>query len=134
VEEVVLDTSIVVKWFADEEGSDKAFELLDRIAQGTLVLVEPVILPIELANALHFTYKFEASKIRYCLDRLTNMGIFYRQNDFQVMFETSELVANHNLTFYDALFMGVAIVNGCKLITADRKHHKPEFYDKVEYI
>jgi len=134
VEEVVLDTSVVVKWFAEEDGSDRAVALLDKIAQGTLVLVEPVILPIELGNALHFTHKFEASKIRYCLDRITNMGIFYRQNDFQVMFETSELVANHSLTYYDALFMGVAMVNGCRLITADRKHHKLEFYDKVEYI
>lgn len=46
----VLDTSVVVKWFLEEEGTDRADFLLQQFAEGTARAIVPISLFSELAN------------------------------------------------------------------------------------
>ena len=43
-QEKVVDASVVVKWFADEEGSDRALKLRDGHIGGELSLVAPELI------------------------------------------------------------------------------------------
>ena len=39
--EVVVDASVIVKWFVEEEGSDKSLKLRDRYIEGEIRIIAP---------------------------------------------------------------------------------------------
>jgi predicted nucleic acid-binding protein len=52
--EIILDSSVVVKWFSSETKSVEALALLDSYTQGTVELVVSEVLYCEVANALRY--------------------------------------------------------------------------------
>src|SRR5688572_23372923 len=46
----VLDTSVVVKWFLEEEGTDRADRFLQDLVEGTARVIVPSSLFSEVAN------------------------------------------------------------------------------------
>ena len=59
-EVLVIDASIAVKWFNKEEYSDVADKLKNRHVRGEVVLVAPVLLLFEVANAWRYNPDFES--------------------------------------------------------------------------
>jgi predicted nucleic acid-binding protein len=53
----VLDTSVAVKWFADEGGAEqaKAVQLFEAFERGQCELRAPELLFFEIANALMYS-------------------------------------------------------------------------------
>ena len=62
-EVLVIDASIAVKWFNKEEYSDIADKLKNRHVRGEVVLVAPVLLLFEVANALRYNPDFESEDV-----------------------------------------------------------------------
>ena len=56
--EVVVDASVVVKWFIEEEFSREARLLRDAYADGLVDIVTPSLLPYEVLNALKYSGAF----------------------------------------------------------------------------
>ncbi len=52
--EVVVDASVVVKWFVKEEGSEEALRLRDRYVEGEIQIIAPELITFEVLNALYF--------------------------------------------------------------------------------
>lgn len=50
--EVVADASVIVKWFIEEQDSDKALILRDRHISGVMTISIPVLALYEILNAL----------------------------------------------------------------------------------
>jgi len=55
---IVLDASVAVKWFSEEEYTEKALELRERIRVGKERVIVPDLLLYELANALKYNPYF----------------------------------------------------------------------------
>ncbi|MGB9760741.1 MAG: type II toxin-antitoxin system VapC family toxin [Thermoproteota archaeon] len=51
---VVVDASVIVKWFVEEENSDKAIKIRDKYIEGEIKLVAPKIITFEVLNALYY--------------------------------------------------------------------------------
>ena len=51
---IILDASVVVKWFSEEEYTEKALEIRERIMRGEERVVVPDLLLYEQANALKY--------------------------------------------------------------------------------
>ena len=62
-EVLVIDASIAVKWFNKEEYSDVADKLKNMHVRGEVVLVAPVLLLFEVANALRYNPDFESEDV-----------------------------------------------------------------------
>jgi predicted nucleic acid-binding protein len=69
---IVLDASVVIKWFSEEEYTEKALELRERIRYGEEQVIAPDLLLYELANALKHIPHFEVQDV---CDALTSILI-----------------------------------------------------------
>jgi predicted nucleic acid-binding protein len=65
--EIVLDSSVVVKWFSTETKSVEALKLLDSYIQGTVELTISEILICEIGNALRYKPDYEIQKWKTAL-------------------------------------------------------------------
>jgi predicted nucleic acid-binding protein len=52
---IVVDASVAVKWFVEEEFSDLALKLRDMHVNGLVDLVAPSLMPYEVLNALKYS-------------------------------------------------------------------------------
>lgn len=70
---VVLDTSVVAKWFLEEEGSDKAAKIREEFLDGDTQIVICDLTLYELGNLLKFK-GFSPSEIDSALGSLFDLG------------------------------------------------------------
>ncbi len=55
LDNAVLDSSVVMKWFCEEEDTDIALSLRERNINGELMIAVPDLSLYEVANALRYT-------------------------------------------------------------------------------
>ena len=72
---IVIDTSIVVKWFVQEEGTEASLKLLTSHKKGLLTLHAPAIVPLELANALYYGGGFKTRDLEKALSAFYSFNI-----------------------------------------------------------
>jgi len=65
--EVVVDASIVVKWFVEEEGSDKSLKLRDQYIEGKIRIIAPELMIFETLNALYYKRLFSEKELKRSL-------------------------------------------------------------------
>jgi len=117
----VLDTSVVAKWFLEEEGSDAAERFLDALEGGDRVAV-PSSFFYELASVLWRRRQTgmterNATAIWSDVQRLPLLV-----SDWEELFPQALSVAyRFDVSPYDAAFVVLARELGCELITADRR-------------
>jgi len=66
----VLDASVIYKWYADEDNSDKANKILEDYKSGKIEISIPDLLILELSNALKFNPKITSSEINEIIDNI----------------------------------------------------------------
>lgn len=118
---VVLDASVAVKWFVPEDSSDLALAALERFHTGDLEFIAPNIILAEFGHALrkHFLGKrLTAEQGRAFIERFVAMPIQEVQSRALAR-SAFDLVAAHAGTFYDALYLALAIREDLKVLTAD---------------
>jgi len=60
----ILEVSVVLKWFVDEEDSDQALRLREEFYTGKREIVVPDLLLFEVANALRYNPSFTAEEVK----------------------------------------------------------------------
>ncbi len=114
--EVVLDASVVLKWFAAEQrGSFEAHELRDDYQAGRLSVVVPSLLFLELLNVAVRRWRWEAEALAELADALADLS-------FEVSEPELSSVASwtaRGLTAYDAAYVALAERRKLALITDD---------------
>jgi len=117
---VVLDTSVVAKWFLEEEDSDKAAKIREEFLNGNAQIVLCDLTLYELGNLLNFN-GFSPSETDAALGSLFDLGIDIIAPTREVLGATAKIAAEYGLTFYDASFVALAKELQFKLKTADKK-------------
>ncbi len=123
----VLDTSVVVKWFLKEEGSDRADRYLDELTDGFCHIVVPSLLLYELASVFweqrrHGLGDTEAMSLWAALRALPLTVVSWEE----ILPRALGMSFRHGISTNDATFVLLARDLGCELITADR-----DLYDGV---
>lgn len=54
LDHAVLDSSVIIKWFSEEEDTDIALSLRERNINGELMIAVPDLSLYEVANALRY--------------------------------------------------------------------------------
>jgi len=117
----VLDASVVLKWFVEEEGSHKAEALLDEHVRGAARVVVPDLLVYEAANALRFSGGFEAREAEKIIDALWALDLYIVAPQPDVMRSALALSFFRGISVYDSVYVALAKELGLPLITADKK-------------
>lgn len=118
---VVLDASLVVKWFSQEEGSEIAVRARDRHISGEIVIVAPDLLVYEVANALTFSPDFENADVKRAVKDIFDMELDLICPDEALMDRAVEYAFDGEMTVYDGCYVSLAELLGLELFTADRK-------------
>ena len=98
----VVDASVLAKLFLNESGKETILRLKSEHLENKITLVVPELLFLEVINTLRYKKDFvqELSKVNMALSDL-------------------QLAVKFNITIYDAIYVALAQIEDCELITAD---------------
>jgi predicted nucleic acid-binding protein len=122
---VVVDASVAIKWFVPEVHSGAARHLLrDGIA-----LLAPDLIWAEVANALWRKWRDRELAAEHVEGILNDFRRYpLRVCSGESLYDVAWPVARGSgRTFYDSLYLALAMSNGCRLVTADLR-----FYNAVK--
>lgn len=117
----VLDTSVIVKWFLKEEGTERAEVFLEELEAGTGRAVVPSSLFHEISNVLWVARRKGLTEERALAlwQELTGLPLEV-VDGFDFLPDALSFSFLHEVSPYDALFVVVARDLQCDFITADQ--------------
>jgi predicted nucleic acid-binding protein len=119
---VVLDTSVVIKWFRQGEVlASQALALRDAYLEGQIMVSGPALLAYELANVLRYKNDLTTGQIEDAVQSLFDMGLEWVSPSATVMRRAVVIARERDTTVYDAVFVALAEALNATLITADER-------------
>lgn len=120
---IVLDTSVVVKWFVlEESGCERARAIRGLHFRGDIEIIVPSLTLYELCSALG-RREWVPDEVDEALRLLERAGIVVVRPSRRVLVRAAELCRRRATSFYDELFVALAELAGAHLITADEEHY-----------
>jgi predicted nucleic acid-binding protein len=119
--EVVLDSSVVVKWFSQETKTDDALKIRDAYTEGSIELTVTEILIAEVANALRYKPDFNTEKLNCALSSLFSLHMNIVHLNESIMSTATKIAYEGKITLYDALPVAIAKERKTVCITADEE-------------
>ncbi len=117
----VVDASVVLKWFVDEEDSGAACELRDRFLDGQIELAAPDLLVYEIAHVLLRKKGLGPAEIRDALSMISRVDLTVSPLDIDQMTLAVDLASSTGTSVYDATYLALAVRLRWSLVTADQK-------------
>jgi predicted nucleic acid-binding protein len=137
---LVIDASVVIKAYVPEILSDKAAEVMSRVADGELVLLAPDLLYPETGNILwkkRRLHELTVAEVDEIVDAITSLPIKIEASR-PVMPLAVTIAMQSGITVYDAMYVAVARIYETRMITADKKLVdallKTEFSGYVQWL
>ena len=119
--EVVVDASVVVKWFVEEEGSDKALRLRDKYIDGEISIIAPELIIFEVLNALYYKRLFSESEMKEVSEALEAYSFTLYALKGEYAEKTVETAVENGITIYDASYVALAMIRDTHMYTADER-------------
>jgi len=130
--EYVIDASVAIKWyFDDEKYAQSAERLLLKFGMGEIELVAPALLGYEVMNAFRTAVLRERATKEQALElarQFVSLSIPMLETSF-LSAEILQIAIIHQLSAYDASYLAMSEFRDLPLVTADRK-----MYDQVKGI
>jgi predicted nucleic acid-binding protein len=117
----VIDTSVVYKWYVEEEDTHKALTIFNAFSSGKLELSLPDIVFYELANSLRYNPQNTEEDVAEVIDNLSELNLEIVVITPGLIKNAIKLAYKYNITVYDAVFVALAQDLGFEFITADKK-------------
>lgn len=118
---LVVDASVVVKWFVEEPDSTEALRILHDHVGGRVELHAPNLLPYEVLNALKYTGEFGEEDLTRAGRALEDLQVTLHPLEGSLLAETVTLALRKGITIYDASYAALAQSLNTTLYTADEK-------------
>jgi len=117
ISRVVVDASVAIKWFVPEVHAEAARRLLRE----GMTLLAPDLIWAEVANALWRKWREKELSAETVQEILTDFRRFpLRIHSGESLYDVAWPVAQGSgRTFYDSLYLALAMSAGCLLVTAD---------------
>jgi predicted nucleic acid-binding protein len=119
---VVPDASVLLKWVLpseDEPYADNALQLRSAIVDSTVYALVPPLWVYEVGNTKARRFPDHAQA---WLSALMKFALEEVPASKSWLTKTLELVQLHDVTFYDAAYHALAIMNGGTFVTADSRY------------
>jgi predicted nucleic acid-binding protein len=119
---VVLDSSVVIKWFRQEEIlAERALALRDAYLTGSVIISVPWLAVYELANVLRYKSDLSTVQVQEAVWSLFEMELEWLSPSNETMRRTVEIARSYETTVYDATFVALAETLKAAFITADER-------------
>ena len=115
--DIVVDTSVVVKWYIPEQYHTQARSLRDDYLDGQFGLAAPALLPFEAINALRYSGHYDGTRLEDAATSLAEYGIdlvsFHKRG------AVAAVASSLDITVYDAAYIALAQRLETTVFTAD---------------
>ncbi len=119
---VVVDASVVLRWFAEQDGHEQALDWLARFVVNPDLLVAPDLLRFEVHGGLaRISPKRDPGWARRSFERFDRLGIRMLSTDGTLFDRALALSAQLRLAGYDAVYIAHAEALKARWLTADRR-------------
>jgi predicted nucleic acid-binding protein len=119
---LVLDASLTLGWYFEDERTDVGEALMDRVARDGAVV--PSLWPFEVANGFLMAIRRKRIDPAYRDASLADLRLLPiaidRDGDVSAWTATLQLADRFGLTIYDAAYLELADRRGLALATGDR--------------
>ena len=124
MKKLVLDTSIIIKWFTQEKGFEKTNYIFDELKTGKIKIYLPELVKYEFGNALLKGKKLVHHKAKFVLKTFYKLPFIFATDDLRLTHLSYQIAQKLNITYYDACFLALAKLKKATVITANPKHQK----------
>jgi predicted nucleic acid-binding protein len=118
---VVIDASVVVKWFVEEELTNQALTLAEDYETRRVDLRSVQLMPFEVMNALRYNPELGETEVEKAAEALTRLGVALHPILQDLHSLSLRCAYRYGLTIYDASYLALAQFLNCDLYTADKK-------------
>ena len=115
MDKIVVDSSVVIKWFVTEQLSADARRILDGYQSGTLTLFAPDLLNAEVGNIVWKKHRFQGlakTDAEQIVDVFRELAIAFTPTA-ELLEEAFRLAVEHERTVYDALYVALSVREEC---------------------
>jgi predicted nucleic acid-binding protein len=123
MDKVVVDSSVVIKWFVTEPHSAEARRLLNEYQSGAVGLFAPDLIYAEVGNIVWKKQRFQglaAVDAQQIIDTFRRYA-FSVTSTADLLDAAFRLAVAHQRTVYDSLYLALSIRENCRFATADEK-------------
>src|SRR5437667_11174222 len=115
----LLDSSVIAKWFVQEDDSDKALEIRDLFIQKKHRVSTISLLRYELGNVLRKHPAKRIESVREDFESLSEMAIPTLDiDDPKVLTRVFETARSFEIIFYDAIYLKVTMESKAVILNA----------------
>jgi predicted nucleic acid-binding protein len=118
---IVVDASVVVKWFVEEQFTKQALALAEDYEKRRIDLSSVQLMPFEVINALRYNPELGQSEVENAGEALMRLGVALHPILKDIHALSLRCAYLYGLTIYDASYLALARFLGCDLYTADRR-------------
>lgn len=116
---IVVDASVVVKWYVPERNHEPARALRDDYLDGDHDLLAPALLPFEVVNALKYSGHYDGDRLQEASTTVTEFGIEFVP--YRDVGDVATVANELDLPLYDASYVSLADETDETLYTADSR-------------
>ena len=117
----LLDSSIIVKWFADEPDSEKARYIGALFASGNISIAITELSFYEVTNALRYKNNYDHDLVNRSIYELAASDVYVIPFDLNALQIAVEIAYEADISIYDAYFAAISDLEGLRFVTADRR-------------
>ena len=119
---MVLDTSVVIKWFRQGENlAEQALALRAGYLDGRILFSVPTLLAYELTNVLRYKEDLATDQVEDAVQSLFDMGLAWVAPSAAMMRRTAVMARESEVTVYDSTFVALADSLQATFVTADER-------------
>ena len=121
---LVLDASVLLKWFIEEPGSEAALDFKRRYLDGEAAIVIPDLALYEIPNVLRFKRGVHEPEVKAVMRAFWLLGLDTVAPTEPLLEEAIGLSFATGLSLYDCAYLALAKELDAALITADAQLHR----------
>ncbi len=122
--ELIVDSSVAVKWFVDETHSTEARRILADYRTGALSFLAPDLVYAEFGNIMWKKQAFQGfdpNDAEFIVKEFRSQIAFTLVSTRDLLEEAYRLAVTHQRAVYDMLYLALSLRAGCQFVTADEK-------------
>jgi len=118
---IIVDASIIVKWFLEEPYSDEALKIRDDYIRRIIRIATPSLIEYEVLNALKYSNVYSMDELKEIGVALNKYGFDTYELKGKFKEKAIEIAMKHNITIYDSSYIALAKILKTVLYTADNE-------------
>jgi len=120
-EKIIVDASVVYKWYAEEGWSKEARSIIEDYSHGHIDIVSVSLMPFEVLNALRYTPDIGLLDLYTVTESLGKLSLDIQTLEGELSKRTMENALRYGITVYDSSYLSLGELEDAQVYTADMK-------------